>query len=89
MRFLIAAALMLIMNGAVALLSGDPAIAAEAEGQIRAIDADQLTITLTDGSSYKLPGEFDIEALREGMDVVLAYDEIGGEKLITDMQLSD
>lgn len=78
MRFLIAAALVLISG---------VALAAEAEGKIRSIDPDQLTITLVDGNSYKLPGELDIEALREGMEVLFAYDEVGGEKLITDMQV--
>ena len=28
-------------------------------------------------------------SLKEGMDIVLAYDEIGGENLITDMQLPE
>ena len=64
------------------------AAAAEAEGQIQKIDKDNLTITLSDGKSYKLPGEFDVDALKEGMDVILAYDEVGGENLITDMEIS-
>lgn len=63
------------------------ASAGETEGQIKAIDKDQLTITLSDGKNYKLPGEFDVNSLKEGMDVVLAYDEVGGQNLITDMQL--
>jgi Cu/Ag efflux protein CusF len=63
------------------------ASAGETEGQIKAIDKDQLTITLSDGKNYKLPGEFDVDSLKEGMDVVLAYDEVGGQNLITDMQL--
>ncbi len=63
------------------------ASAGETEGQIKAIDKDQLTITLSDGKNYKLPGEFDVDFLKEGMDVVLAYDEVGGQNLITDMQL--
>lgn len=71
---------------AIFLFSG-AALAAEAEGQIKAIDRDNLTITLSNGKSYKLPGEFDVEALKEGMDVVLAYDTVGGENLITDMDL--
>ena len=78
------------LNGAVAalvMMSG-AALAAEAEGQIQSIDKDKLTITLSDGKSYKLPGEFDVDDLKEGMDVILAYDTIGGENLITDMQLS-
>ncbi|MET0940719.1 MAG: DUF1344 domain-containing protein [Mesorhizobium sp.] len=65
------------------------ALAAEAEGQIQSIDKENLTITLSDGKSYKLPGEFDVDALKEGMDVILAYDQVGGENLITDMELSE
>ena len=76
-----AAAALLMMSGA--------AFAAEAEGQIQTIDTDKLTITLNDGKSYKLPGEFDVAALKEGMDVILAYDQVGGENLITDMELSE
>ena len=72
---------------AVAMMAGIAA-AAEAEGQIQEIDKDNLTITLSDGKSYKLPGEFDVDALQEGMDVMLAYDEVGGENLITDMEIS-
>jgi hypothetical protein len=79
-RMMIGAAALLMISGA--------ALAAEAEGQIQSIDKDKLTITLNDGKSYKLPGEFDVETLKEGMDIILAYDEVGGENLITDMELS-
>ena len=65
------------------------ALAAEAEGKIKAIDQDNLTITLDDGKSYKLPGEFDMESIKPGMEVLLAYDEIDGQNLITDMQLPE
>ncbi len=80
---------MRILIGAVAavFMISSAAFAAEAEGQIAAIDRDNLTITLDDGKSYKLPGEFDVDAIKEGMDILLAYDEISGENLITDMQL--
>ena len=80
---------MRIVVGAVAalLMISSPVLAAEAEGQIQAIDRDNLTITLDNGESYKLPGEFDVESIKEGMEILLAYDEIGGENLITDMQL--
>ena len=80
---------MRILVGAVAalLMVSSAAFAAEAEGQIQAIDRDNLTITLDNGESYKLPGEFDVESIKEGMEILLAYDEIGGENLITDMQL--
>ena len=82
MRVLIAATLgATVISGA--------AWAAEAEGHIKAIDPDALTITLDDGKSYKLPGEFDLDSIRQGMDVVIAYDKIDGQNLITDMQLPE
>lgn len=74
---------------AFALTLSTAAWAAEAEGHIKSIDADKLTITLEDGNSYKLPGEFDMDAIKEGMEVLLAYEEVDGQKLITDMQLSE
>jgi Cu/Ag efflux protein CusF len=65
------------------------AFAAETEGHIKKIDREKATITLDDGKSYKLPGEFDIDSLKEGMDVVIAYDKVGGQNLITDMQMPE
>ncbi len=63
--------------------------AAEAEGKIATVDRDNLTITLENGDSYKLPGEFDVDAIKEGMQVLLAYDKVGDQNLITDMELSE
>lgn len=81
---------MRILAGAVAaLMISAAAHAAEAEGQIKSIDREKLEITLDDGKSYKLPGEFDVESLSEGMDILFAYDEIGGEKLITDIAMPE
>jgi hypothetical protein len=65
------------------------AFAAEAEGAIQSIDSENLTITLEDGKSYKLPGEFDMSAIAEGMEVLIAYDEVDGVNLITDMALQE
>lgn len=81
MRTLIGAvAAVFVMSGA--------ALAAEAEGQVRSIDKEKSTITLDNGKSYKLPGEFDVDNIKPGMEILLAYDEVGGENLITDMELS-
>jgi len=74
---------------ALLLMSIAGAQAADTDGEIKSIDRENLTITLKDGEKFKLPGEFDVTALEEGMDVVLAYDEVDGEKLITDMQLPE
>lgn len=77
-----------LIGAAAALLIATAAFAAEAEGQITAIDKENSVITLDNGKSYKLPGEFDVESLKEGMEILLAYDTVGSENLITDMELS-
>jgi hypothetical protein len=74
---------------AVAVMFPSIAVADQTEGKIKSIDKDNSVITLEDGKDYKLPGEFDVESLKEGMDILLAYDEIKGENLITDMQLPE
>ncbi len=66
-------------------LSAGAALAADDEGTVKRVDREKLTITLDNGNTYKLSGEFDVEALQEGVDVVLAYDTVGGEKLVTDL----
>jgi hypothetical protein len=65
------------------MLSSGAALADE--GKISRVDREALTITLDNGNTYKLSGEFDVEALQEGVEVVLAYDTVGGEKLVTDL----
>lgn len=67
------------------MLSSGVALAADDEGKISRVDREALTITLDNGNTYKLSGEFDVEALQEGVEVVLAYDTVGGEKLVTDL----
>lgn len=74
---------------AAALMITTACYAAEAEGRIKSIDRDAQTITLDNGKSYKLPGEFDVASLKEGMDIIIAYDQVGGENLITDMELPE
>jgi len=63
-----------------------PALAADTEGKITAIDPDKMTITLSDGSTYKLPSEMDTSGLEKGAEVVIAYQvDSSGAKQITDL----
>lgn len=82
---------MRILIGAVAatLLISTAAFAGQAEGLIKKVDKDALTLTLDDGKSYKLNAETDLDALKPGMDIVLAYDVTNGENVVTDMELPD
>lgn len=81
---------MLVAAIAVLSLSNLSAFAAETtEGLIKAVNAEKGTITLDDGKSYKMPGEFDVASLEVGADIVIAYDEVNGERLVTDMTLGE
>lgn len=72
------------------LLSAAPALAADTEGLIEAVDGDKMTITLDDGQTYKLPAETDINGIDKGMDVVIAYRVTEeGTRQITDMVLPE
>ncbi|MHB2265422.1 DUF1344 domain-containing protein [Aliihoeflea sp. PC F10.4] len=64
-------------------------LAANDEGAIAQIDRETMTITLENGNTYRLPGEFDVDSLSEGMDVFLAYEEIEGQNQITDVDLGN
>lgn len=82
---------MRILIGAVAatLLISTAAFAGQTEGLIKKVDKDTLTLTLDDGKSYKLNGEMDLDSLKEGMDIVIAYDVTNGENVVTDMELPE
>ncbi|WP_163269161.1 DUF1344 domain-containing protein [Chelativorans alearense] len=71
-------------------LLATPAIAADTEGTITAVDEERMTITLHDGDTYKLPPEIDMSAISDGMEVVIAYRvDDNGEKQIMDMLLPE
>ncbi len=69
------------------MLTGGLAYAGDADGKITAIDRDAMTIVLEDGNTYKLPSELDPETILEGMEVLIAFDTVNGENMITDMEL--
>ncbi|WFP62362.1 MULTISPECIES: DUF1344 domain-containing protein [unclassified Mesorhizobium] len=71
------------------LMISTAAFAGQTEGLIKKVDKDTLTLTLDDGKSYKLNAETDLDALKPGMDIVIAYDVTNGENVVTDMQLPD
>jgi hypothetical protein len=83
--------IMRIPFGAIAaiFLISTAAHAGQTEGHITKIDKDAMTLTLDDGKAYKMNAEMDVDALKEGMDIVIAYDVANGENVITDMELPE
>lgn len=71
---------------AISLATFSQANAAEAQGAITATDPASKTMTLDDGKTYVLPEAFDFSLIGPGMKVVLAYDEEGGQNIVTDME---
>nr|WP_306228734.1 MULTISPECIES: DUF1344 domain-containing protein [unclassified Aurantimonas] len=63
-----------------------PALAEEVSGTIKAIDQASATLTLDDGSTYALPGEFDYTAVKPGMEVVVIFDETDATHPVIDLQ---
>jgi len=62
------------------------AMADDAEGKITSINKDSETLSLDDGKTYKLPGEFDYSAINKGMKVLIIYDMVDNTRFITDIQ---
>ena len=72
-----------------ATLLAVPAFAVDADGKIAQIDIDARTITLEDGNSYQLPGEFDPATLKEGSEIFFIYQVVDGVNVITDMEIDE
>jgi hypothetical protein len=61
-------------------------MADDVEGKITRIDEENDTITLDDGETYKLPGEFDYSAINKDMKVAISFDVVDKDKFITDIE---
>lgn len=70
----------------IASLFSTVAMADDAEGKITSINKDNETLTLDDGQTYKLPGEFDYSAINQGMKVIIIYDVADNTRFVTDIQ---
>jgi hypothetical protein len=64
-------------------------LADEIEGKIAAIDENNQTLKLEDGSIYKLPGEFDYSVIEKDMQVTIIFDVSGEDKMVTDIELAE
>lgn len=79
----------ILLASTFSLLIATAAFAGQTDGKVTSVDAEKQTVTLDDGNTYRVPGEFDIATLKQGMEIVIAYDEVNGVNQITDMQLPD
>lgn len=76
---------LLIAAGAAALLAASSiaALAADATGAIKSVDAAANTVTLEDGTIYVLPAGFDAASIKVGDKVTITFDEADGKMTAT------
>ena len=55
----------------------------------RQIDGEAMTITLDNGDHLSAPGEFNMQAIDVGTEVLIAFDQIEGQRQITDMDIME
>ena len=70
---------------------GAPSLALAAvtttDGVIKSIDAKTMTLTLGDGSSYKLPAYLKLADLKAGEKVKVTWDKLGGVNEATKVEI--
>lgn len=59
----------------------------QAQGQIKSVDPSKKTLTLADGTTFMIPGGVSVAELKPGARVKVAYEEQGGEKILTHVEV--
>ncbi len=69
--------------------SGAPAEAKQIEGKIKSVDPDGGVVTLEDGTRLMIPASLKVQrdALKEGATVKASYEEKGGQKIVTSIEV--
>ncbi len=73
----------LLLVGSLAVGSAAMAASTSTVGTIKMIDAKAMSLTLQDGTTYKLPAGFKAGALKAGEKVTVAWDMQGKEHVAT------
>jgi len=73
----------------VIVLLAVPAIAlgAEIQGKVKAIDAGDRVVTLEDGTRISIPDGIALDALKEGAEITVSYEERDGKNEATSVQM--
>jgi Cu/Ag efflux protein CusF len=81
---------MLVLALVVVLSLGSPALAADVQGKVKAVDQDGKAVTLEDGTKLMIPAtaKVDKNALKAGANVKASFEEKDGQKVVTSIQVS-
>jgi len=61
--------------------------AAQIEGKIQAFDPTERSVVLDNGSKLWLPGDANVDGLKEGAEVKVMYEERDGKNVVTDIDV--
>ena len=67
------------------LLTASLASADEAKGTLQEINMDAQTITMDDGTSYRLAEDVSLEGIEVGEEVTVSFEEQGDDKIVTEI----
>lgn len=59
----------------------------DVEATIKAVDVEDLSMTLDDGKTYSLPEEFNFDGLESGVKVIVFYTEVDGKRVVDDLEI--
>ena len=65
------------------------AFADEARGKIASIDPENYVLVLDGNRTFAIPEEFYVEDLEPGMTVVIQYEVVEGENVISDLEIGE
>jgi Protein of unknown function (DUF1344) len=77
----------IVIAATVALALAAPAWAADIEGKVQSIDTSERTVTLDNGTKIWLGDDVAVDAMKEGAEVKVSYEEKDGKAVATSVEL--
>ena len=77
-----------LLSAAVLMLSAGLALAAEDSGKVKAVDTPSRTLTLENGTTFRLSENVTIQMLKPGQEVTVSYEERGGQRVADQVMIA-
>jgi Cu/Ag efflux protein CusF len=76
-----------LLSAIVLTLSAGFALAAEDTGKVKAVDPPSRTLTLDNGTQFRVTENVMIELLKPGQEVTVSYEEQDGQRIANDVMI--
>ena len=78
----------IVLAALTVLTLGSVAQAADLEGVVRQVDATAGTLTLEDGTEFRVPSQDLMDKLHEGDKVLVTFEEMNGVKVLSSVEVT-